>query len=70
MKDPLSSKEEVLRLVLDYLDEQIDCLEECHTDFSDGTVDAEVAEEVAEVRGWIEQLRATDETSASPAGNK
>ena len=44
--------------VADYLETQIDALQECHTTPGKDDCDPEVAEECAEVRAWIAQLRA------------
>lgn len=43
--------------VADYLEMQIDALEECHMTAGQDDCDPEVAEECAEVRGWIARLR-------------
>lgn len=48
----------LLTLVADYLETQTDALEECHTTAGQNDCDPEVAEECAEVRDWIGQLRA------------
>lgn len=49
----------VLRDVSDYLSKHIDALERDYTCPASKQVDPEVTDEIAEVRGWIKQLRET-----------
>lgn len=49
----------LLRDVSEYLAGQIDTLERDYTTPGTNAVDPEVTDEIAEVRGWIKQLRET-----------
>ena len=60
----------LLLAIADYLDEQIDALVGCHTTPDTNDTDPEVMDEVTEVRGWIAQLRGSQQETGAEHAEK